>query len=387
MRVIPYGTQEIDQQDIASVVEVLKSPWLTQGPAIERFEAALVAATSSTRAVAVSNATAALHLACIALGLGPGDRLWTSPNTFVASANCARYCGAEVDFVDIDPRTYNMSVAALKKKLEQAASAGKLPKIVVPVHFSGQPCDMLAIHRLAQEYGFRIIEDAAHALGAGYRGKPVGSCEYSDATILSFHPVKIITTAEGGAVLTRDPELADRVQMLRSHGITRAASRMKAESHGDWYYQQIELGFNYRMTDLQAALGVSQLERLANFIERRRERVSRYAEILEGSNAVLPYQADYAQSAWHLYVIQVSCAKERKQVFDHLRKAGILVNVHYIPVHLQPYYRDLGFQHGDFPEAERYYERAISLPMFPGLTDEQQLYVAEMLRSAVLAHA
>lgn len=385
MKVIPYGTQEIDQKDIDAVVEVLHSSWLTQGPAIERFEAALAESTHSSRAVAVSNATAALHITCLAMGLGPGDLLWTSPNTFVASANCALYCGASVDFVDIDPRTYNMSVEALEKKLKDAATTGRLPKIVIPVHFSGQPCDMAAIHRLSQEYGFRIIEDAAHALGARYREQPVGCCEYSDATILSFHPVKIITTGEGGAVLTRDAELADRIRILRSHGITRDPSRMKWTSEGDWYYHQIELGFNYRMTDLQAALGASQLTRLEDFLHRRRERVERYQEMLKGTGVVLPFQADYGESAWHLYVIQVSCAEERKHVFDRMREAGILVNVHYIPVHLQPYYRDLGFSPGDFPEAESYYSRAISLPMFPGLTIEDQSRVVEKLRSAVLA--
>lgn len=387
MKPIPYGTQEIDQHDIDAVVEVLRSSWLTQGPAIDRFEAALVSATGSPRAVAVSNATAALHLTCKAMGLGPGDRLWTSPNTFVASANCALYCGAAVDFVDIDPRTYNMSTEALRVKLELAAASGELPKIVVPVHFSGQPCDMAAIYSLSREYGFRIIEDAAHALGATYRGEPVGNSRYSDATILSFHPVKIVTSGEGGAVVTNDPELADRIQMLRSHGITRAASRMKWESEGDWYYQQIELGYNFRITDIQAALGASQLQRLDDFILRRRERATRYAAILEGTGAVLPYQAEDGQSAWHLYVILLADAQERRQVFDYLRHAGILVNVHYIPVHLQPYYRELGFRPGDFPAAEHYYQRALSLPMFPGLTDEEQVYVAETLRNAVCAHA
>jgi UDP-4-amino-4,6-dideoxy-N-acetyl-beta-L-altrosamine transaminase len=385
MKIIPYGTQEINQEDIDAVIEVLRSSWLTQGPAIEQFEAALAAATQSPKAIAVSNATAALHITCLAMGLGPGDILWTSPNTFVASANCARYCGATVDFVDIDPRTYNMSVDALAQKLKDAAAAGQLPKIVIPVHFSGQPCDMAAIHRLSQEYGFRIIEDAAHALGARYRGQPVGCCAYSDATILSFHPVKIITTGEGGAVLTRDAELADRIRILRSHGITRDSSRMKWASEGAWYYHQVDLGFNYRMTDIQAALGVSQLTRLADFLDRRRERVKRYQEMLEDAGIVLPFQADYGESAWHLYVIQLSCAEERKYVFDRMREAGILVNVHYIPVHLQPYYRDLGFAPGDFPEAERYYSRALSLPMFPGLTNEDQSRVVERLRSAVLA--
>lgn len=387
MKVIPYGTQEIGQQDLDAVMEVLRSAWLTQGPAIEQFEAALMGATQSPAAVTVCNATAALHLACIAMDLGPGDRLWTSPNTFVASANCGRYCGAAVDFVDIDPATYNMSVEALEKKLKLAAQKKQLPKIVVPVHFSGQPCDMRAIHQLSLEYGFRIIEDAAHALGASYRDEPVGNCQYSDATILSFHPVKIITTGEGGAVLTRDPELADRIRMLRTHGITRNPAHMKSPSEGAWYYQQVELGLNYRMTDIQAALGTSQLTRLENFIDRRRQCAARYDSLLRETGVRLPWQAAYGHSAWHLYVIQLSGTEERKQVFDRMREAGILVNVHYIPVHLQPYYRDLGFQSGDFPEAERYYSRAITLPLYPGLTKEDQEYIANTLRSAVFAHA
>ncbi len=387
MKVIPYGTQEINQQDLDTVIEVLRSAWLTQGPAIEQFEAALMSATRSPAAIAVCNATAALHLTCMAMDLGPGDRLWTSPNTFVASANCGRYCGAAVDFVDIDPTTYNLSVEALEKKLKVAAQKKQLPKIVVPVHFSGQPCDMQAIHRLSLEYGFRIIEDAAHALGASYRDEPIGSCQYSDATILSFHPVKIITTGEGGAVLTRDPELAERVRMLRTHGITRSPSRMTTPSEGAWYYQQVELGLNYRITDIQAALGSSQMQRLEDFIDRRRQCAYTYDSLLQDTGVGLPWQAPYGRSAWHLYVIQLSGAEERKHVFDRMREAGILVNVHYIPVHLQPYYRDLGFRAGDFPEAERYYNRAITLPLYPGLGREDQAYIANILRSAVFAHA
>lgn len=387
MKVIPYGTQEINGEDLDSVMRVLRSAWLTQGPTIEDFESALKAATGSLAAIAVSNATAALHLTCLAMDLGPGDRLWTSPNTFVASANCGRYCGASVDFVDIDPRTYNMSIDELARKLKRAAERSELPKVLVAVHFSGQSCDMEAIHRLSLEYGFRIIEDAAHALGASYRNEPVGNCRYSDATIFSFHPVKIITTGEGGAVLTRDPELAERIRILRTHGITRNPARLKWASEGDWYYEQVELGFNYRMTDIQSALGISQLRRLEDFVARRRQCVIRYEEILQGMDLVLPWQAEYGRSAWHLYVVQVSEAEERKHIFDRMRRAGILVNVHYIPVHLQPYYHKLGFKRGDYPNAERYYDRALTLPLFPGLTSEDQKFIAETLRSAIFAHA
>ena len=378
---IPYGRQDITNQDIAAVVDVLKSDWLTQGPAVPRFESEVAAYCGVGHAVAMSNATAALHVACAALGLGPGDSLWTSPNTFVASANCALYCGATVDFVDIDPLTYNMSVSALEEKLFRAEKSGKLPKIIVPVHFSGQSCDMAAIKKLAVQYGFAIIEDASHAIGGNYLGKKIGDGSFSDISVFSFHPVKIITTAEGGMATTNNPVLAEKMRQLRSHGITRDAEQMTADSEGDWYYQQIALGFNYRMTDMQAALGSSQLTRIDGYIKQRQEIALRYCTALAQASLRLPYQHSDAESAWHLFVIQVDgvLAGKRKEVFDGLRAAGILVNVHYIPVHLQPYYAQFGFAAGDFPEAEKYYARALSLPMYPTLDSNKQSYVIEQL--------
>jgi UDP-4-amino-4,6-dideoxy-N-acetyl-beta-L-altrosamine transaminase len=382
---IPYGRQCLTDQDIAAVVEVLKSDWLTQGPAVPAFEAAVTAHVGARHAVAANSATSALHLACMALGLGPGDRLWTSPNTYVASANCARYCGAEVDFVDINPRTYNLDVAELADKLTRAARDGALPKVVIPVHFAGQSCEMAEIHALAQRYGFRIIEDASHAVGGSYRGAPIGNCQYSDITVLSFHPVKIITTAEGGMALTNSVELAERMQLLRSHGVTRDARRMQAGAPGAWYYEQHELGFNYRMTDVLAALGRSQHTHLREFIARRREIARRYDERLPRLPLILPYQAPGVESAFHLYVVQLAatCPLERPEVFQRLRAAGIGVNVHYIPVHTQPYYQRLGFRAGMFPNAEEYYRRALSLPMYVGLTDAEVDRVVAALETAL----
>ncbi|NTV11698.1 MAG: UDP-4-amino-4,6-dideoxy-N-acetyl-beta-L-altrosamine transaminase, partial [Zoogloea sp.] len=368
---IPYGRQDVTPADIEAVSAVLRSDWLTQGPAVPAFEQAVAAYCGARHAVAVNSATSALHIACIALGLGPGDRLWTSPNTFVASANCALYCGAEVDFVDIDPRTYNMSVDALAAKLEEAAEDDLLPQVVVPVHFAGQSCDMEDIHALALKFGFRILDDASHAIGGRYQDQPVGNCRYSDITIFSFHPVKIITTGEGGMALTNDPELAARMARLRSHGITREADEMEGEADGPWYYQQVELGFNYRMTDLQAALGLSQLARLDDYVARRHAIAQRYDALLANLPVKTPRRLPEAHSALHLYPIQVDAAC-RRRVFEHLRAAGIAVNVHYIPVHTQPHYRRLGFRPGDFPQAERYYSQAISLPMFATLTETQQ---------------
>ncbi|TDV35476.1 UDP-4-amino-4,6-dideoxy-N-acetyl-beta-L-altrosamine transaminase [Pseudomonas helmanticensis] len=380
---IPYGRQSLDQADIDAVVEVLQSDWLTQGPTIERFEQAMAERCQADFSVAVCNATAALHIACLAAGLGPGDRLWTTPNTFLASANCGRYCGAEVDFVDIDPLTWNLDAFALEAKLDQAEQDGNLPKVLVAVAFSGQSCDMRRIAELAERYNFTIIEDASHAVGASYAGRPVGCGQFAAMTVFSFHPVKIITSAEGGMVLTNRPELAERLQRLRSHGMTRDAQQMTEPSHGPWYYQQIELGFNYRITDLQAALGLSQLSKLDDFIARRRELAARYDRLLAYLPVTLPSPQPEAESAWHLYVIRLQTDRiglTHRQVFEGLRAAGIGVNLHYIPVHLQPYYRDQGFAEGDFPEAERYYAEAISLPLFPLLSDEQQDYVVEQLR-------
>lgn len=381
---IPYARQTISQADIDAVVAVLRSDWLTQGPAIERFEGAVADYCGTAHAVAVNSATSALHLACLALGLGPGDRLWTSPNTFVASANCALYCGAQVDFVDIDPHTYNLSIVALVTKLEWAAIRGVLPKIVIPVHFAGQPCAMQEIQTLAEQYGFAIIEDASHALGAKYHGEPVGNCRYSDITVFSFHAVKMITTGEGGMALTNRPELAERLRLLRSHGITRDPAKMSREPDGPWYYEQTVLGWNYRMTDFQAALGISQLEQLDVFLARRRELVDRYDAHLTGLLLVRPWRDPQAQSAWHLYVVRIEGdASVRRRTFDALRQRGIGVNVHYIPVHIQPYYQAMGFVAGDYPDAEQYYRQAISLPLFAGLTDEDQDQVIASLREVL----
>lgn len=380
---IPYGRQDITQADIDAVVEVLKSDFLTQGPLVPRFEQAVATYTGAEYAVAVNSATSALHLACLALGLGPGDVLWTSPITFVASANCARYCGADVDFVDIDPRTYNLCPQALEQKLIEAERRGRLPKIVVPVHLAGQPCDMAAIHALAQRYGFRIVEDASHAIGARYRGEPVGNCRYSDITVFSFHPVKIITTAEGGMALTNDAALAEKMALLRSHGITREPEEMTHEPDGPWYYQQIDLGFNYRMTELQAALGLSQLERLDVYVAQRAKLAQQYDELLAGLPVVTPWQHPDGASAWHLYVVRLQLdglPLNHRQVFEALREQGIGVNLHYIPVHTQPYYRRLGFGSGDFPIAEAYYAEAISLPLYPTLPESDQMRVVSALR-------
>lgn len=383
MKVIPYGRQLIDEDDIAAVVAVLRSDWLTQGPAIERFERKVAEYCGVKYAVALANGTAALHVAAAALDLKPGDLLWTSPNTFVASANCARYLGADVDFVDIDPRTYNMSVARLEDKLSAAVKYGRLPKAIVPVHFSGQSCEMEAIAALAKRHGILVLEDAAHAIGASYRGRPVGSCEFSDLATFSFHPVKIITTAEGGMAVTNRADLYQRLLLFRSHGITRDSKLMEGESHGPWYYQQTELGWNYRLTDLQAALGESQMNKLDAFVVRRRAIAFRYDELLRDLPLVSPCQHPDTASSWHLYVIRLRLErrkKTRRQIVEELRAAGIGVQIHYIPVHTQPYYRRLGFKDGDFPESEKYYAETISLPMFAGLTDEDQERVVQTLK-------
>mgnify|MGYP005839950869 CR=1 FL=1 len=384
---IPYGRQDINQEDIDAVVAVLKSDWLTQGPAISKFEQTVADYCGAKYAVAVSSATAALHIACLTADLSPGDVLWTSPNTFVASANCGLYCGANVDFVDINPQTYNLSVAELKQKLIQAKQQGNLPKIVIPVHFAGQSCEMEAIASLSQEYGFKIIEDASHAIGASYQVKPVGNCQFSDMTVFSFHPVKIITTGEGGIILTNQLELYEKLIRLRTHGITRNPQFMESKSHGPWYYQQLELGFNYRITDIQAALGVSQMERLEKFVGCRRFLAQRYNQLLQDLPIILPWQHPDTESSWHLYVIRLQLdqiQKTHRQVFEELRQGKIGVNLHYIPVHTQPYYQKLGFNWGDYPQAETYYQEAISIPLYYGLSEEDQDRVVNSLKEIIL---
>jgi UDP-4-amino-4,6-dideoxy-N-acetyl-beta-L-altrosamine transaminase len=386
MQIIPYGRQDVTQSDIDAVISVLQSDHLTQGPMVPKFEQAVASYCSATHALAVNSATSALHIACLALGLGPGDLLWTSPITFVASANCGLYCGAKVDFVDIDSRTYNLCPVALGRKLEQAEREGKLPKVVVGVHLCGQPCDMQAIHSLSMRFGFKIIEDASHAIGGRYKGGHIGNCQYSDITVFSFHPVKIITSAEGGMVLTNSAELANKMALFRSHGITRDTAQMTRESDGPWYYQQVDLGFNYRMTELQAALGVSQTERLNRYVIRRHELARRYDDLLAQLPITTPWQHPDGYSGLHLYVIRLQLDKisrSHREVFDSLRKQGIGVNLHYIPVHRQPYYERMGFKDGDFPEAESYYREAISLPMFATLTDMQQYAVVSALQTAL----
>ena len=384
---IPYGRQNINQQDIDAVVAVLHSDWLTQGRAIDRFEQAVADYCGVKYAIAVSSATAALHIACLAIGLGEQDYLWTSPNTFVASANCGLYCGAKVDFVDIDPHTYNLSIEALEQKLANASKQGCLPKVLVPVHFAGQSSEMEKIAALSQQYGFHVLEDASHAIGGKYQGKAIGCCEFSDLAVFSFHPVKIITTGEGGMVLTNREDLYEKLIRLRSHGITRNPDLIQGESHGAWYYQQLELGFNYRMTDIQAALGVSQMQRLGEFISKRRYLAQRYNHLLKDLPITLPYQHPDTESSWHLYVIHLhlhKISKTHRQVFEELRQAGIGVNLHYIPVHTQPYYQNLGFKWGDFPSSEWYYKSAISIPLYYGLSKEDQNRVVDNLREILI---
>ena len=387
---IPYGRQHITQTDIDSVVAVLQSDFLTQGSQVPAFEERVATYTGAKFGVAVNSATSALHIACLALGLGQGEKgkddwLWTTPITFTASANCGLYCGANIDFVDIDPLTLNMSINALAEKLQLADAENRLPKIVIPVHFTGEPCDMAAIHALSQQYGFKVIEDASHAIGGKYHKQPIGNCEFSDITVFSFHPVKIITTAEGGLATTNDPVLAEKMQLLRSHGITRDANLMTHEPDGGWYYQQIDLGFNYRMTELQGALGVSQMNYLDDFVTRRHQLGKRYDELLTDLPIILPYRNPANYSGFHLYPIQLTAdsGKTRKQVFDSLRAQNIGVNVHYIPVHTQPYYAKLGFKQGDFPHAESYYAQAISLPLYYDLSEASQAQVVDALKIAL----
>lgn len=387
---IPYGRQDITEDDLAAVREVLTSDFLTQGPRVPEFEAIVAEATGAAHGVAVNSATSALHVACMALGLGEGDWLWTVPNTFVASANAGLYCGARVDFVDIDPESFNMCPKALATKLEQARVAGRLPKVLIPVHLTGQSADMEKIGALARRYGVRVIEDASHAIGARFDGRPVGACTFSDITVFSFHPVKIVTTAEGGVAVTQDADLAARMRRAASHGITRDPSLMSHPSDGPWYYQQIELGYNYRMTELQAALGISQMQRLGDYVERRRASAAIYDTALADLPLDLPWQDPRSASAWHLYVIRLKLDRltlSHRAVFEALRAAGLGVNLHYIPVHTQPYYRRFGFAEGDFPNAEAYYKRAISIPLFATMTEAQQQEVVRILRAVMVQAA
>jgi UDP-4-amino-4,6-dideoxy-N-acetyl-beta-L-altrosamine transaminase len=388
MEFIPYSRQQVTDDDIDAVREVLRSDYLTQGPAVTRFEEAFAVRHEARHAIAVSNATAALHLGCLALDVGPGSLVWTTPNSFLASANCARYCGADVDFVDIDPLTRNMSVAALQAKLESAAAAGQLPTVVIPVDFSGLPCDMTEIRALADRFGFRILEDASHAAGAAYQGRPVGSA-HADITVFSFHAVKIVTTGEGGLLTTASDELAAKLRLLRSHGMVRDPALMEDAPEGPWVYEQQELGFNYRLTDIQAALGASQLKRLGQLHGERIRLADRYDELLQGLPLKLPPRLADRVSAWHLYVIELDAGsgRRRAEVFTAMRNAGIGVNVHYIPIHWQPYYARLGFRRGDFPASERYYEHAITLPLFPAMTHAQQDRVVQVLAGALEAGA
>lgn len=381
---IYYGKQSISEEDVKAVEAVLRSDFLTQGPAIESFERKVADYCGAKYAVAVCNATAALHIACLSAGLGEADCLWTSPITFVASANCGRYCGADVDFVDIDEKTYNMSVTALEEKLCRARKANKLPKVVIPVHLAGQSCDMVRIKELSEEYGFTIIEDASHAVGADYLETKVGSCAFSDMTVFSFHPVKIVTTGEGGMVLTNNRELYENLKIYRSHGITRDPARMTHASDGPWYYQQLTLGYNYRMTDIQAALGASQMTRLDTFVARRRELAARYDELLRGLPLVTPHVMEGANPSWHIYVVRAAFSqigKTKQQIFEEMREHGIVLNLHYIPVHRQPYYEKLGFRQGDFPQSEKYYEEAFTLPLYYDLTNDEQDQIVEALKT------
>jgi UDP-4-amino-4,6-dideoxy-N-acetyl-beta-L-altrosamine transaminase len=382
---IPYGRQEVTQEDIDSVVNVLQSDFLTQGPAVPKFENGVSNYCRVKHGVATNSATSALHIACLALGLGAGDILWTSPITFVASANCGLYCGAKVSFVDIDLKTFNMCPIALEKKLKVAEASGELPKIVIPVHMCGQSCDMEAIHKLSTQYGFAIIEDASHAIGGKYKNEPVGNCAFSDITVFSFHPVKIMTTGEGGMAMTNSVELSDTMKLLRSHGITRNASKMIGDSDGGWYYQQVALGFNYRMTDIQAALGVSQLERVDANVQLRHELAKKYDDAFVDTNITPQQQELDSYSSYHLYCIQledVSTPEAHSCTYTSMRDAGIGVNVHYIPVHTQPVYKTLGFKKGDYPAAEKYYHHALTLPLFPSLSaDDQELVISTLSKA------
>tara|TARA_B110000037_G_C17089730_1_gene493509 strand:- start:81 stop:1238 length:1158 start_codon:yes stop_codon:yes gene_type:complete len=384
---IPYGRQNITEDDINEVEKVLRSDFLTQGPLVPKFEQSIASYCSASYSVAVNSATSALHIACMALNLGPGDWLWTSPNTFVASANCALHCGAKVDFVDIDPYTYNLSVDKLSIKLEKAEKLGKLPKIVIPVHYAGQSCDMSVIHKLSKKYGFKIIEDASHALGGSYKNSKIGSCTFSDITVFSFHPVKIITTAEGGMALTNNKEIADKIRRLRTHGITNDKKIMSQRSSDEiWNYQQIELGFNYRMNDIQAALGLSQMKKLDDYVKLRHEIAKVYDDELKSLTIKLPFQASETYSSYHLYPISILNLEKnnQKQIYLKLKESDIGVNMHYIPIHRHPYYESLGFKKNDFPQAEKFHREAISISIYPFLLKKNQDYIIEKLKKLLI---
>lgn len=386
MNFIPYGRQDISQEDISSVIDVLNSDFLTQGPKVPEFELSVRAYTGAKFSFAVNSATSGLHIACLALDVKPGDIVWTTPVSFVASSNCALYCGAKVDFVDIDPKTYNISVEGLERKLEVAKKNKVLPKVLIPVHLTGQPCEMNEIHRLSVQYGFKVIEDASHAIGADYEGEKVGNCKYSDITVFSFHPVKIVTSAEGGMALTNCEKLAKKLELLRSHGITRNNDLMVNKSHGPWYYEQLELGYNYRMTDIQAALGTSQMKRLDKFIASRRELANTYNKELQRLPITLPYQSSDGGNSYHLYVIRLNLSEikySHKETFIKLRELGIGVNLHYMPIYLQPYYQKLGFTKGYCPNAETYYSEAISIPMYPSIGIESTKRVIDALKEVL----
>ena len=381
---IPYGRQDISEADIQAVTDVLRSDFLTQGPVIPEFEKAVATYCGAKHAVAVNSATSALHIACKALGVGEGDIVWTSPITFVASANCAIYCGARIDFVDIDSRTFNMSIDALRMKLEKAELEGKLPKVVIPVHLAGQSCEMQSIHKLSKKYGFKIIEDASHAIGSKYLGEHVGNCRYSDISVFSFHPVKIITTGEGGMAMTNDAEIANKLMRLRSHGIVRHPSEMTHVSDGPWFYQQIDLGFNYRMTDIHAALGLSQMKRLDEFVSKRHAIANRYDGLFQNSSVSSQFQHPDSYSSFHLYIIRLKNGNNglnHLQTFERLRMAGIFVNLHYIPVYRHPFFEKMGFNPKDYPESEAYYSQAISLPIYTTLSNQEQDQVIDCLNS------